>query len=169
MMDSALSDQKENNEDISPPNWKVECNVSIRSLWEISAMAGNVAPKFALVKKKSKDLEWRREYFMRINAMRDALQSDSKKFGDYLYFDPQLEVNSMILKDKEITKTDLKKLRVDVISAIEFLWNRDVEEIFPEGLKIVHQELKKRINNLASKASEEKKKMIYLILAGINI
>ena len=52
MVEFALSDQNKNNKSIPPPDWSMECVVSIRSLWEISAMAGNVAPIIAVVTEK---------------------------------------------------------------------------------------------------------------------
>lgn len=158
MVGSNIPGQKENNRDIPAPNWDYEYTVSNRSLWEVSAMAGDVAPIFSVVKqKKSIDQEWSRNYNIRISAMRKALQSDFKKFGDFVYFDPHLEFNSMIVKNENRTKIDLKKVQVDVISAIEFLWSRYGKDNLSKGLEIIHIKQKERRDYLASKSSKKKK------------
>ncbi|WP_370681966.1 hypothetical protein [Comamonas sp. GB3 AK4-5] len=158
MREFTLSDFNENNKSIPPPDWAMECIVSIRSLWEISAMAGDVAPILPVVKeKKSIDKKWRSDYFERTREMSKVLQSDRNQLGDFVYYDPHLGVNSIKTGKKEKTKIDLRNTQVDVISAIEFLWNRYGKSSFPEGLELIHKKQKERRLYLASKADKEKK------------
>lgn len=158
MVDLAISDQDEGDKSILPPDWSMECVASIRSLWEISAMAGNVAPIIAVVReKKSIDEKWKRDYYRRTREMSKVLQSDRNQLGDFVYYDPQLGVNSIKAAKKVKTKIDLRNTQVDVISAIEFLWNRYGKNSFPEGLELIHKKQKERKFYLASKASKDKK------------
>lgn len=123
---------------LDAPNWSKEALCTDRPLWEVAAMAGNIEPKLLAVKhKKSIDPEWKDEYEKRVRAMKLALIGKPIKSANYIYYNPDLAGNSTLIRNP----LDFRKVRVDVQSAIEFLWHKFGKDAVPEEFQEVHQRL----------------------------
>lgn len=137
---------------IKTPNWAEEAIFTDRPLWEVAAMAGNVEPKLLAVKnKKSADPEWKEEYEKRVRVMKLALISKPSNSANHIYYNPDLAGNSTLI----LNPLNFRKVRVEVKSAIEFLWNKFGKDFFPEGLQEIHQKLSQQGVTAANQASAE--------------
>ncbi len=140
---------------ISPPDWGSEALVAHRALWEIAAMAGDVEPKLAAVKaKKDSDLEWKEEYDRRVRVMANAISESRGPLPDHIYYDRHRAGNAA--RAQEPSK--LRQIRVDVASAIEFLWSTFGKGSFPAGLLEIHQKLSKQDANASEYGVAERLK-----------
>lgn len=123
---------------VSPPDWDAEVINTNRAVWQIAAMAGDVSPTSEAVKaKKEADPEWGEEYEKRLKIMKDAISESRGPYPDHIYYDRNRAANSRRLEDVSV----LGRVRVDVVSAIEFLWSTFGENAFPEGMRTLHQKL----------------------------
>ena len=151
MATSTRPTNRRENRPISPPDWSAEALVAHRALWEVAAMAGNVTPHAGAVKaKKSVDPEWKKGYEKIVRLMTNALSPAGGKNSAYIHFDPQQSGNAARAQD--VSK--LRQVRVDVTSAIEFIWRRYGDSAPPEGLRFIHQHLRLQVDADASKQVE---------------
>ena len=124
---------------IPTPDWGEEANTHCRAVWEIAAMAGNVMPKVAAINaKKSADPAWRERHAKLVRAMTNALLPTRRPFPDHVYYDPNQAGNA----GRILETTKIRQVRVEVVSAIEFLWHHFGPDTLPEGLRIIHQSLR---------------------------
>lgn len=137
---------------ISPPDWKAEALVTHRAVWEIAAMAGNVAPQLAAVKaKKDSDLAWGKGYERIVRLMTNALSSTRGSVADHVYYEQHRSGNAALTRNL----SKLRQVRVEVVSAIEFLWSLYGESSSPEGLRVIHQRLRSRDAPVSKQAATE--------------
>lgn len=137
---------------ISPLDWSKEARVPNRALWEIAAIAGDVEPTVEKVKeKKEADSEWEVQYEKRVRAMKTAMLPRRGHSADHVYYDPQLGGNAALI----LNPRKFRHVRVEVASAIEFLWKRFGKDVFPEGLQVVHQQLSRQGAGTTSQVSQE--------------
>lgn len=123
----------------SQPDWGVEAFEPHRALWEVAAMAGNVAPRVAAVReKKAADPEWKKGYEKLIRVMTNALSLRRSAVADHIFYEEQRSANA--IRTQEVAS--LRQVRVDVVSAIEFLWNYYGDVAPPEGFRVIHRSLR---------------------------
>lgn len=124
----------------SQPDWAIEAFEPHRALWEVAAMAGNVAPRAAAVReKKAGDLEWKVGYEKLIRVMTNALSPRRGTVADHIFYEEQRSANAIRTQDTAL----LRQVRVDVASAIEFLWSYYGDDVTPEGFHVIHSSLRK--------------------------
>ena len=152
MATSNISTQAEKDNLISSPDWGSEARVPNRALWEIAAIAGDVEPKLEKVnERKEADSEWKVEYEKRVRAMKTALLPTRSQLPDHVYYEPQLGGNATLIDDPK----KFRQVRVDVVSAIEFLWHRFGKNVFPEGLNLIHQQLSTLTAGTVNQSSQD--------------
>lgn len=150
MATSTRPTNRRENRPTSPPDWSAEALVAHRPVWEIAAMAGNVAPKLTLVKaKKDADPEWREGYEQIVRLMTNALSSNREKLPNHVYYELHRSGNGALIRNL----SNLRKVRVEVASAIEFLWNVYGVGATPDGFKVVHQHLRSQDSGFIKEAT----------------
>lgn len=141
---------------IPTPDWGEEAKTHCRAVWEIAAMAGNVMPKVAAINaKKSADPVWRERNAKLVRAMTNALLPTRRPFPDHVYYDPNQAGNA----GRILETTKIRQVRVEVVSAIEFLWHHFGPDTLPEELRTIHQSLRAKdvvhSEHVATEATKE--------------
>lgn len=120
------------------PVWENEKRIPIRAIWEIAALAGNVHPSRENVKrKKDEDLIWRAGYSQILRRMIDVLKPTTARSVDHINYDPALPFNASV----QAERPKHRQIRVDVLSACNFLAGRYGVDKLPEGMRSMFQNL----------------------------
>ena len=83
--------------------------------------------------------------------MKTALLPTRSQLPDHVYYEPQLGGNATLIDDPK----KFRQVRVDVVSAIEFLWHRFGKNVFPEGLNLIHQQLSTLTAGTVNQSSQD--------------
>ena len=118
-------------------------------------MAGNVEPKLSQVKaKKDADPEWRAGYEHIVRLMTNALSPTRETVPNHVYYEPYRSGNAALIRNL----SNLRKVRVDVASAIEFLWHVYGVGAPPDGFKVIHEHLRSQDSGFIKEATADVQK-----------
>lgn len=127
------------NTTVRGPIWDSEKSTSVRALWEIAAMAGNVDPRLQNVNcQKEIAPDWKSGYDEILRRMIDALSPKHERTSGRINYDATLPFNESIRGDR----AQLRATRVNVVSACKFLETRYGIASLPEGLKALYEHLR---------------------------
>ncbi len=141
---------------IPTPVWSEEAKIRHRAVWEIAAMAGDVMPKVGAIRaKKNADPTWQERHEKLVRAMTNALLPKRDPLPDHVYYDPNRAGNAARI----LETSKVRQVRVEVASAIEFLWHQFGADTFPEELRTIHQSLRAKdvvhSEHVATEATKE--------------
>lgn len=124
---------------VKEPIWDNEKLNSVRALWEIAAIAGNVDPRLQNVKRQKEIApDWKSGYEEILRRMVDALSPKDERTTGRINYDSSLPFNESIRGDR----SQLRATRVDVVSAFKFLETRYGIDSLPEELTALYAHLR---------------------------
>lgn len=149
-----MATNRRNKNSDTPPDWEAEALVPHRALWEVAAMAGNVEPNLSTVRaRKASDPNWATGYNKIVRLMTNALSSSRSPAADHIYYEPHRSSNAALIQN--LAKA--KQVRIEVASAIEFLWHMYGDVVPPKGFQLMHKRLRgQRIEAPAPMTIEER-------------
>lgn len=106
---------------VSEPLWEYEKRIAVRAIWEVAALADNVAPSLENIRRaKVEDPRWKAGYSEIMRRMIDVLKPTTARNINHINYDPALSLSASIhAQGRSHSQT-----RMDVISACNFIAGR---------------------------------------------